>query len=203
MDHGHLDAAERLHVLQHPHELVAVLERHAHLGQRAARALDALGRRNYRRVAGNHRLADLVGAPAVEHDAPRRFFPKRDRQFDVERVADVHGRVELERLARVAGAGPRQARAEHGGNQRRAPHAVRDDPGGLGGTVRRRVARHRGEQLQVGRGERALDGGAIADDDLVEGAVAKDFEVFLGKCAGHGCLTLGCGGRRRRSGCRR
>ena len=43
------------------------------------------------------------------------------------------------------------------------------------------VARHRGEQLDVGRGERALDARAIADGDLVERAVADDLEVVAGK----------------------
>ena len=63
----HLDAPQRPYVLQQPHQVVALRERDAHLRQRAARALDALGRRDHRRLAGDHRLAVLVGAAAVEH----------------------------------------------------------------------------------------------------------------------------------------
>ena len=40
------------------------------------------------------------------------------------------------------------------------------------------VARHCGEQLDVGGRERALDARPVADGDLVEGAVAQDLEVL-------------------------
>ena len=50
------------------------------------------------------------------------------------------------------------------------------------------VARHRGEQLDVGGRQRPLDARAIADRDLVESPVAQDLEVVAGKGAGHGRL---------------
>jgi hypothetical protein len=47
------------------------------------------------------------------------------------------------------------------------------------------VARQRREDLNVGRGQRALDAGAIADADLVESAVADEVEVGCGEGVGH------------------
>ena len=44
------------------------------------------------------------------------------------------------------------------------------------------VARHRGEELDVRSGQRALDARVVADGDLVERAVADDFEVV--RCEG-------------------
>ena len=51
MNDRHLDAAKGPNVLQYPHEIIALGERNAHLRQRPARALDALGRRKHQRLA--------------------------------------------------------------------------------------------------------------------------------------------------------
>ena len=187
-----------------------MLERDSHLRQRAARALDALRGRDHGRLAGDHCDAVLVGAIAVEHQTAGRLLAKAHGDGYGQRVAHAHGRMKGQRLARVARARSGQPRAEHRRDERRAPHAVRNHAmeagrcGGLGVALRRGdVARHRSEELQVGRGERALDGRTVSDDDLVEGAVAQDLEVLGRESAGHDSLMQECGSRRPRSGCRR
>src|SRR5687768_5652764 len=85
---------------------------------------------------------------------------------------------EPEFLGQVDGAGARQQVAEHAGDQPRREHAVGDRPlelrllgeslvemGGIG------IARDGGVQLDVLRGDGPLEAGALADRDLVEGAV--------------------------------
>ena len=190
MDDSHLQAPQRPHVLQQPDEVVAVGEFDSHVGQRAAGALDALGRRAHRGFAGDHGLTILVDAGAVQRHAMVRLVPRGHGDGDRQRVADAHRRVKLQRLPRVYRAGPWQARAEHRRDQRGTPHAVRDDAvearrrGELGIDVLRvDVARHRGEQLDVRGGEGAFDARAVADRNLVEGAVADDLEVMGGEGA--------------------
>ena len=68
-----LIAPERPHELQQAHELVALRERDAHLRQRAARALDALGRRGHGRLAGDHGLRRPGSCTCSR--ATRRPFP--------------------------------------------------------------------------------------------------------------------------------
>ena len=50
MNDGHRELAERPHVLHEPHEVVALRKRDPDLRQRAARPLDARGRRSDRRL---------------------------------------------------------------------------------------------------------------------------------------------------------
>ena len=166
-------------------------ERDPHLRQRVARPLDALGRRKHGRFAGDHRLAVLVDAAAIEYETVRRLVAGGDPYGDLQRVADTHRRLERQRLPEVERPRPGQAGAEYGGDQRGTPHAVGDDAlvlgrsGELGVDVRRvDVARHRGEELDVRGGQGALDRRRLADGDLVEGPVAEHLEV-LGESAGH------------------
>jgi hypothetical protein len=205
MDDADLDAPQRLHVLENPHQLVTVLQRHAHLRQRAARALDALARRDHRRLSADHSLAVLVGAIALEDQAMPFLVPGLDGDRNRERVTDSNRLMKLQRLAGIDRARPGQAGAEHRRDERRAPHAVRNDalePGRRGelgvDVLRVDVAGHRGEELDVRGGQRALDARPVADGDLVEGAVAQDLEVLGAECAGHDPLTPCCAGRRRR-----
>jgi hypothetical protein len=192
MNDRHLELAERAHVLHQSHEVVALREGDLDLRQRAACALDAFGGCYDRRLAGDHGAAVLVLAAAIEHDPVGRFVARDDGHAYRERVADANRRVECQRLVGILGTGARQPRAKHRRDERSAPHAVRDDAVEAcrvrEGRVDVRgvdVARHRGEQLDVGSGERALDAGGIADGNLGERAVADDVEVVARKGAGH------------------
>jgi hypothetical protein len=192
VDDRHLDAAERTHVLEQPDEIVPLGNRDAHLRQRAARALDPFAGRRHRRLARDHGSSILVRAGAIEHDAAVGCIARGHGDRNAQRVADSNGLVELQRLRAIDRAGAGKPGAQDGGDQRCAPHAVGDhgvQVGRLGefpvDVLRVHVARHGGEQVDVGRGERALDARAIADGDLVEGAVANDLEVIGGKDVRH------------------
>jgi len=143
-----------------------------------ARALDLLGRRQHFGRAADHRLAVLVGAHAVEEDVVVVVELARRRQRHGDGVAEADRAREVQRLVDVDGARAGELRAEHGGDQRAAPHAVGDHLlehaalGVFGVDVGRvDVARHDGEELDVLRLEGADEGGAVADLDLVVGAV--------------------------------
>ena len=156
------------------------------LGQFHALALYFLGGRQNFRLAGDHLQSILVGALAVEDDVlvVVEFLLARD--LDGDGVADLYRAREAQRLADVDRARPGKLGAEHRGDERAAPHAVRDDlveHGGvrvLGIHMRRvDVARHDGEELDVLRLERPGEDGALAELDLVVSAV-------LDELRGHG-----------------
>jgi len=94
------------------------------------------------------------------------------------RVADGHRTAKPQVLANIDRARSRQFGAEHGRDERTAPHAVGDDVMKEG--IRRvllievgrvDVARHHREELDIGLAERAREGRAIADRNLIEGPV--------------------------------
>ena len=160
--------------------IIAPLQLHA--GQFGARHANALGRRDHLRLAGNHRLALLVHAHAIEQDFafPGPFLPRRHGGGD--RIAHAHRPAELQRLRQVDRARPRQHGAQHRRYQRPAPHAVRDHmvkqvAGGerLVNMRRVHIARHHGEQFDIRLGQRTRNGGAVANGDIVEGAVFNKF----------------------------
>ena len=149
-----------------------------HLGQLEALALHFLGRREHLGFARDHLQAVLVGAQAVEDDVLVVVELLLAGDLDGDLVADLDRTREAQRLADVDGAGTRKLGAEHGRDQRAAPHAVRDHfvehrrVGVLGIDVRRvDVARHDGEELDVVGAQRAGQAGAVADLDLVVSAV--------------------------------
>ncbi len=150
-----------------------------------ARALDLLGRRQHLGRAADHRLAVLVGAHAVEEDVVVVVELARRRQRHGDGVAESDRAREMQRLVDVDGARAGELGAEHGGDQRAAPHAVGDhllEHAALGvfgiDVGRVDVARHDGEELDVLRLEGADEGGAVADLDLVEGAVLDVLHGF-------------------------
>ena len=160
----------------------------SHLGQFDARALDLLRRRQHLGRSADDLLPVLVGAHAVENDVMVVVELARRRERDRDGVAQADRTREMQGLVYVDGARAGELRSEHGGDQRPAPHAVGDDLAKHAALGEFRVdvrgvdvARHDGEQLDVGGLERAGDGGGIADLDFVVSAV---LDVFQG---GHRC----------------
>lgn len=167
--------------------LVAIAALQRDLGQPGARPFHRLRRRHHRRGAVEHDLAALVGAARVEqHDPPLRpLLARRDRDGD--RVARRDRLQEPQLLAEIDRAGARQPGAEHGRDQRRGPHAMGDDMAelvgrGEGGVEMRRVdvAGDGGEEVDVVAPDDAHQRGALADSDLVEGAVPEQVLVHPG-----------------------
>ncbi len=175
-------------------------------GQRRPRTDHLLGRRHHFRRAGDHGFAALVLQEAVEDAGAMlgALFAQRHARRD--HVADAHGAAEPQVLAEIDGAWPRQLRAEHGGDERPTPHAMRDDAveeiGLRVGRVEMRrvhVARNDGEQFDVALGQRARQARRIADGEFVEGAVLD------GRGCAHGDVHRGLSfwitpGRRRNRG---
>ena len=218
MNDGHLDAPQRPHVLQQPHEVVALRR------ARCAPAAACRAARSMRSVG-----AITVASPeitvwpswfaqgAVQHHAVRRFVARGDLTAIVSVSPTRIGALERQRLAARTPCPGRAAACRARRRSSAAPHmpcAITpwyrvDAANSRIDVLRVDVARHRREQLDVGGGQRALDAGAIADRDLVEGAVADDLEVGAGKwCWSQWCSRLmdvrrGCEIRRRRSGRRR
>ncbi len=153
-----------------------------------------LGGRNHLGHAGNHLPALLVDAPAIEQDDAffRAFFGGRngggDRIANTDRVAESQGLRQINR----AWAG--QHGAQHRGYQRAAPHAVRHDVMEhiAGGKVlvdmgRIDVTGDHGEQVDIGLGERARNGGAVANGNVVECPIFDKCHLIAGaRGVGHG-----------------
>jgi hypothetical protein len=87
----HLEAPKGPYVLQYPHEVITLRECNAHLRQRAARPLDALGRRMHQRLARDHRTAFLVDAAAIQRHAVIRGVARGHRDGGRQGVADANG----------------------------------------------------------------------------------------------------------------
>ena len=166
-----------------------------------------LGRCQHPGGAVQHTVAPLVHHLAVQFDPLLFLVLADDGGGHRQRVADAHRLGEVQRLVEVDGARPRELGAEQGGNERTAPHAVRDH------AVEQRVLRvlrievgrigvsgHGGEGLDVSQGQRAQQTGALADLQLIEGDVLYPLGggrvVLCGIHAGPGQAR--CSIRRRR-----
>ena len=170
----------------------------AHFRQAGARVFDALAGCDHVDRAVDRQHAVQVRAATGEADASGRRVPFDRLYLHRQRVADAHRRVETQRLLQAGGAGAGQARAQHGGDQRRAPHAVADHAveAGRGDECRIQppriaVAVEGRQQLHVLGGQRPFDRRAVADGDLVERAVAYQRRGDVG----HGRVHSFCSGR--------
>jgi len=179
VDHGHSDRAQGFDVVQQARQ--AAGRQQPHLGQGGGRALDLLLGRLHQGLALDRGLAILVHATARQRDATPGLVLGADGDADRESVAHAHRRAEFQCLAQIDGAGAGQPRAEHGRDQRAAPHAMGDDAVELGGggvfgieVGGVHVTRHHGEQRDVLLRQLALDAGAVTDLQFIEGAVAQD-----------------------------
>ena len=85
--------------------------RHAHLHGAHARTADLLGRRYHQRAAGNHFLAVLVDAAAIQRDMVVFLDLFHYGDLHVQRVAQVHRALKAQALAQVNRAGARVLRA--------------------------------------------------------------------------------------------
>ena len=164
-------------------------------GQLDALALHLLGRREHLGFARDHLQAVLVGAQALEDHVLVVVELLLAGHLHRDGVADLHRPREAQRLADVDGAGAGELGAEDRGDQRAAPHAVGDHlvehrrVRVLRVDVRRvDVARHDGEELDVLGAQRAGQGRAVADLDLVVGAVLDE---FCGHGVGHATAGKG------------
>ena len=156
----------------------AIVAADTHIGQRNPRAADLHGRRARIGGAGDHRLAALVGADAIERDIAFRRLLLAHRQRRRHGVADAHGMEEAQFLAEIDRPGPGQPGAEHRGDQAGAPHAVDDDVVehirfGIGriDMCGVHVAGRGREQVDVALRDGVRQAGRLADDHFVEGAV--------------------------------
>ena len=160
-------------------------------GQLDALALHLLRGREHLGLAGNHLKAVLVGAQALEDHVLVVVELLLAGHLHRDGVADLHRAREAQRLADIDGAGAGELGAEHGRDQRAAPHAVGDHlvehrrVRVLRVDVRRvDVARHDGEELDVLRAQRPGQGRGVADLDLVVRAV-------LDECSGQRLIAVG------------
>ncbi len=115
-------------------------------------------RHHQQRIAGNHhRLADAAGR--LQRDLAPLHIDRGHHDPGAHRVADAHRGAEFQVLADIDAAGPRQARAEHGGDEARRQHAMGDaalEHGALGEFMvhmdRVAVARDAGKENHIGLG---------------------------------------------------
>ena len=146
-------------------------------------AAHLLGRRDHFGGAGDHYQAVLVRARAVEYDNFARWVFRAHDDLCGQCVARPDQVVEVKVMAAVDRAGPGQPGAEHGGKQRSAQHAVRNQPVQHGRVrvllvdMRRvHIPRNAGKQFNVGLGQRSHKLGSITDRELVERAVLDHIE---------------------------
>src|SRR6056297_2438737 len=163
------------------------------LRQDGARTSHLLARREHPRLAADDFVALLVGAETGERDMALLGILGRDRDAARDRIAHTDRATEMQGLVEVDRPRAGQAGAQHGGYQRATPHAMGDDAVEMallcvvivemGGV---HVSRHHREDVDILTCQAARDLGAVADGDLVEGAVLDiiHFEPLSGAGSG-------------------
>ena len=197
MDHRATHGRQVVHRIEQAAHAIAITQ--AHVGQGRAPAHDLFFGSDHAGLAGDHFAAVLVDAAAGQGELAGGLVARGHFDRDLQGVADPDRGEEAQGLAEIDRAGPGQAGAEQGRDQRTTPHAVGNDAmesrrrGEFGiDMLRIVVAGNDREQLHVAGGQATFDAGAIADRDLGEGAVAHVAQVILGKAVfdRHGGLRL-------------
>ena len=138
-----------------------------------------------------HGFAVLVLHSATQRD-PRSFAMLVSHlKGDGQRIAQKHGRAELDVLTQVDRARSRQLHADRGADQSAGQHAVgyAFTKGRGGGVLRVEVQRvviprDRGKGLDLLIGDESRVGRGITDGDLMEGHVADLHAAFASFCSG-------------------
>lgn len=158
--------------------------------QRRARSFNALSGRYDLYLALENRHPLLAGAGAVQRDVMGGRVFAAHLHLHGQPVAGPNGSEQAQVLADILGSRPRQACSQHSRDQDVCTNGLRGVPRGRRHRrFRIHIARLQREHVDVLRRKRAFEAGAVADGDLVEGAVAQNLQ-----CVG-GAIDR-CGGRR-------